>query len=53
MGGIDCSHTGIRVVVCIHTEAKWFVVPEGWCAPVTVVVTNGKIKLKFLAKPKK
>lgn len=40
MSGIDCSHTRVGVVVRIHAEAKWFVIPKWWCTPMTIVVTD-------------
>lgn len=39
---IDSAHTGICIVVCIHAETKWLIVPQWSRTPMAAVMTAVK-----------
>jgi len=39
-GGVDVSDTPVGVVITVGAGAERSLSPEGWCAPVVVVMTE-------------
>lgn len=39
MGRVYRSHTGVSVIVRIHAETKWFIIPEWWSTPMSIIMT--------------
>ena len=47
MGGVDVPDAPVRVVVAVGARTEGAVIPQGWGAPVVVIMTmERKIKLQ-------